>query len=105
MDFDPRDIDSRDDERQGHNREEARWDERERDDRERHFDPRDVFTRDMDLPRRLEREIVRHRDREYLIAPLTRSRSESSDTHARHRSLAPGRASANSRSAGYSASG
>lgn len=62
MDFDPRDIDSRDDERHGYNRDDARWDERERDDdRERSFDPRDVFTRDMNLPRGLEREVVRHR--------------------------------------------
>ncbi|MEQ1910019.1 MAG: hypothetical protein ABMA15_14415 [Vicinamibacterales bacterium] len=67
MDFDPRDTDSRDDDRYGHNREEARWDERDRDDRERSFDPRDVFTRDMNLPRGLEREIVRHRDREYTL--------------------------------------
>ena len=68
MDFDPRDIDSRDDDRHGHNRDDTRCDERERDDdRERTFDPRDVFTRDMNLPRGLEREIVRHRDREYTL--------------------------------------
>src|SRR5438128_2349632 len=68
MDFDPRDIDSRDDERYGDNRDDARGDERERDEyRERSFDSRDVFTRDMNLPRGLEREIVRHRDREYTL--------------------------------------
>ena len=53
MDFDPRDSDSRD---------------RERDeDRERTLDSRDVFTRDMNLPRGHEREIVRYRDREYTL--------------------------------------
>jgi hypothetical protein len=53
MDFDPRDSDSR---------------ERERDDdRERTLDSRDVFARDMNLPHGLEREIVRHRDREYTL--------------------------------------
>jgi hypothetical protein len=30
-------------------------------------DPRDVFTRELNLPRGLEREIVRHRDREYTL--------------------------------------
>jgi DNA-binding MarR family transcriptional regulator len=53
MDFDPRDSDSRDRERD--------------DDRERTLDSRDVFTRDMNLPHGLEREIVRHRDREYTL--------------------------------------
>jgi hypothetical protein len=41
-------------------REDARWPERDR-------DPRDTFTRDLSLPRGLEREIVRDRDREYTL--------------------------------------
>src|SRR5262249_3825414 len=50
----------------------SRWSERERDGRdrdgrERALDPRDVFTRGLDLPRGLEREIVRYRDREYTL--------------------------------------
>ena len=57
-DSDERSRDSRDDER---------WAERDRDPREREFDPRDVFTRDVHLPRGLEREIVRHRDRDYTL--------------------------------------
>ena len=40
-------------------REDARWPDRDRETRERDIDPRDVFTRDVDLPRGLEREIVR----------------------------------------------
>jgi hypothetical protein len=40
----------------------TRWLERERD-----IDPREVFTRDVYLPRGLEREIVRYRDREYTL--------------------------------------
>jgi hypothetical protein len=43
-------------------RDDARWPERERS-----YDPRDVFTRDLGLPRGLEREIVRHRDHEYTL--------------------------------------
>lgn len=50
-----------------HPREDTRWPERERDGRERDFDPRDVVTRDINLPRGLEREIVRDRDREYTL--------------------------------------
>ena len=43
----------------GHDpRDDARWPERGRE-----LDPRDVFTRDVYLPRGLEREIVRDRDR------------------------------------------
>ena len=42
-------------------------DSRDRDGREREFDPRDVFTRDVHLPRNLERDIVRYRDREYTL--------------------------------------
>jgi hypothetical protein len=43
-------------------RDDARWPERER-----HYDPREAFTRDLHLPRGLEREIVRDRDREYTL--------------------------------------
>jgi hypothetical protein len=39
----------------------------ERDGRERDGDPRDVFTRDINLPRGLEREIVRDRGHEYTL--------------------------------------
>jgi len=88
MDFDPRDYDSRDDDRvpsdrhhggRGNSyderndsrssncdkhrhdpREDARWPERDR-------DPRDTFTRVLNLPRDREREIVRDRDREYTL--------------------------------------
>jgi len=49
MDFDPRDIDPRD-----------------RSGRERH-DPRDVFMRDVDLPRGADRELVRDRDHDYSL--------------------------------------
>ncbi len=45
----------------------ARWPEREHDSRERDVDPRDVFTRDVNLPRGLEREIVRYRHRDYTL--------------------------------------
>ena len=50
----------------------ARWgsDPRERDDdvRDRDpVDPRDAFTEHLDLPRGLERELVRDRDREYTL--------------------------------------
>jgi hypothetical protein len=31
------------------------------------FDPRDVFVRDLDLPRGLERELVHDRDRDYTL--------------------------------------
>jgi hypothetical protein len=43
-------------------RDDARWPERERNN-----DPRQVFTRDLNLPRGREREIVRDRDREYTL--------------------------------------
>src|SRR5690349_3619575 len=81
MDFDPRDLDSRDDLRlpetdprdrdddarhlgrgPSDSREDERWPERDRG-----YDPRDTFTRDLNLPRGLEREIVRDRDREYTL--------------------------------------
>ena len=42
-------------------------DEECRPDRGRGHDPRDVFTRNLDLPRGLKREIVRDRDREYTL--------------------------------------
>jgi hypothetical protein len=94
MDFDPRDYDfrrpevpsrSRDDddarslgrgpgsERQTpdehrRNRDQDRsWRERDHDDRERDRESRDTFTRDLELPRGLERERVRDRDREYTL--------------------------------------
>ena len=41
-------------------REDARWPERDR-------DPRDAFTRDLNLPRGRDREIVRDRDREFTL--------------------------------------
>jgi len=41
--------------------------ERDREPRDRDIDPRDVFMRHLDLPRRLEREIVRDRGREYTL--------------------------------------
>ena len=63
MDFDPRDFDdSRDCDEDFRDRDDERWP-----DRERGHDPRDVFTRDLDLPRGREREIVRDRDREYAL--------------------------------------
>jgi hypothetical protein len=45
----------------------ARWPERDRDHRYREVDPRDVFTRHLRLPRGLDRELVRDRDREYTL--------------------------------------
>jgi hypothetical protein len=58
MDFDPRDSDSRD---------ESRWPDRDREPPDRALDSREPFTRDLDLPRGLEREVVRDRDREYTL--------------------------------------
>ena len=46
---------------------EGRWAERDRDSRGREADPREVFTRHLNLPRGLEREIVRDRGREYTL--------------------------------------
>ena len=46
-------------------RDDARWPDR--DGRERDVDPRDVFTRDINLPRGLERESVRDRGHEYTL--------------------------------------
>ena len=77
MDFDPRDYaDARD--REAFDIYDARWldDPRDQDDRERDFerdrdsrnhDPRDVFADDLELPRGLERELVRDRDRDYSL--------------------------------------
>src|SRR5207245_1189274 len=49
-------------------RDDARWPERDRDSRDRATDPRDAFTRDLNLPRRHERQIVHDaRDREYTL--------------------------------------
>ncbi len=48
-------------------RDDARWPEREREPPERTFDPREPLTRNLDLPRGLEREMVRDRDREYTL--------------------------------------
>lgn len=60
--------DSRQSENDGHDpRDDTRWPERDRDERARQTDPRDVFTRHLNLPRGLERELVRDRDREYTL--------------------------------------
>ncbi len=48
-------------------REDARWPERDREAPERPRDRHDVFTRHVDLPRGLEREHVRDRDRVYTL--------------------------------------
>jgi hypothetical protein len=45
----------------------GRWPEREREGRERVADPRDTFVRHVHLPRGLDRQIVRDRDREYTL--------------------------------------
>jgi DNA-binding MarR family transcriptional regulator len=60
--------DSRQSENSGHtSRDDARWPERDREASERSFDPREPFTRHLDLPRGVEREVVRDRDREYSL--------------------------------------
>lgn len=60
--------DSRQSEKGGHDpRDETRWPERERDQRSRDTDPREVFTRHLNLPRGLARQPVRDRDREYTL--------------------------------------
>ena len=49
-------------------RDDARWPDRDRDPRDRITDPRDVFTRTLNLPRGREREVVHDaRDREYRL--------------------------------------
>src|SRR4051812_26482520 len=68
MDFDPRDYDSRDIDRHAGARGGGTGDQpdvRDRESRER--DPRETFSRHVDLPRGLERELVRDRDREYTL--------------------------------------
>jgi hypothetical protein len=88
MDFDPRECDSRDEERfdptrdrggrggsgelhseeSGRDaRDDTRMAERGRDERMRDNDLRDVFTRHLNLPRGLDRELVRDRGREYTL--------------------------------------
>ena len=96
MDFDPRHSDSRDEDRlaltrdcqdngptlgrgggnsrDAHDddggrsaRDNARAPERDRDEPSRGNDPRDVFTRSVNLPRGVDRELVRDRDREYTL--------------------------------------
>jgi hypothetical protein len=59
MDFDPRDHDAREDE--------TGWPDRERAVTDRAWDVRDTFSRDLDLPRGPDRELVRDRDREYTL--------------------------------------
>ena len=86
MDFDPRDYDARDLGRgSGESRESnadahgqdprdnARWPDREPLDRT--FNPREPFTRDLNLPRGLDRELVRDRDHEYTLRGSTRKPS------------------------------
>jgi DNA-binding MarR family transcriptional regulator len=52
----------------GHDpRDGARWPERDRDNPERSVDPREPFSRHLHLPRGVEREMVRDRDREYTL--------------------------------------
>jgi hypothetical protein len=51
----------------GDRRDDARWTERDRDDREREQKPGDTFARHVHLPRELERELVRDRDRDYTL--------------------------------------
>jgi len=49
-------------------RDDVRWPERDRDPRDRASDPRDVFTRSLNLPRGRDREVVHDaRDREYTL--------------------------------------
>src|SRR5262245_35976795 len=48
-------------------RDDARWPERDRDPRDRSVDPRDVFTRELDLPRGHERHLVHDRGRVYTL--------------------------------------
>jgi hypothetical protein len=62
---DSRESDSSDPARDAPN--DARWPERERENRTRDSDPRDVFTRHLDLPRGPDREHVRDRDRECTL--------------------------------------
>jgi hypothetical protein len=62
--------DNRDDHSEGdpRDRDDERWPDRHRDPRERELDPRDVFMRDLDLPRGRDREIVHDtRGHEYTL--------------------------------------
>ena len=54
-------------------RDDARWPEHER-----NYDPREAFTRDLNLPRGHEREIVRDRDRDTPCAARRRAPSQPS---------------------------
>ena len=56
-DYDPRDQDARDQDDGIRDRENDRGS----------IDPRDVFSRDLDLPRGPERQLVRDRDRDYRL--------------------------------------
>jgi hypothetical protein len=58
---------SDDDERGSDARDDARWTDRERDPREQTITPREPFTRDLDLPRGPDRELVHDRNREYTL--------------------------------------
>jgi hypothetical protein len=58
---------SHSDEHRRDRHQDARWPERDRDHRDRDVDARDVFTRHLRLPRGLDREFVRDRDREYTL--------------------------------------
>jgi hypothetical protein len=62
---DSREANSSDRARAAHD--DARWPDREGENRPRDSDPRDVFTRHLDLPRGREREVVRDRGREYTL--------------------------------------
>jgi len=48
-------------------RDDARWPDPDREPPDRAFDPREPFTRDLNLPRGLEREVARGRDRECTL--------------------------------------
>jgi hypothetical protein len=60
--------DSRQSNHDGHDsRDDTRWPARDRDAPERNFDPREPFRRHLQLPRGMDREIVRDRDRQYTL--------------------------------------
>src|SRR5262245_61980821 len=48
-------------------RHDGRWPERDRGGRDRNLDSRDVFTRELDLPRGHERHLVHDRDRQHTL--------------------------------------
>ncbi len=66
-DWDPRDGDARDGDDGIRDREEDWRDARDREDECGGVDPRDVFMRDLYLPRGRERELVHDRDRDYTL--------------------------------------